>query len=67
MASIDISMENLTGYDVLLPGYDTLNEGNESALPKTSDSHSTDYQEPSGPDPDYIPDPDEDNDSDQDL
>ncbi len=66
MPNLSVSMENLSQYNVLLPGYDTINEGNDTGLPRSSASNSSDYQEPSGPDSDYIPDPD-DNDSDADL
>ncbi len=70
MPNISVSIENLSEYDVALPGYDTLNKTNSEAdnttLPASSTSSSSDYQEPSGPDPDYVPDP-EDGASDKDL
>ncbi len=66
MPNLSVSLEQIGGYDVHLPGYGTLNEGNDSALPRSSTSNSSDYQEPSGLDPDYVPDLEE-NDSDQDL
>ncbi len=66
MPNVSVSIENMSEYNILLPGYNTLNEGNDTGLPRSSESHSSDYQEPSGTNPDYVPDPEEDE-SDTDL
>ncbi len=55
-------MESISGLDAFRPRYTVpVNETmtTNQDLPESSSSHSSDYQEPSGLDPDYVPIPDD--------